>query len=326
MFCQNCGFNLDDNAAFCPNCGNAVAKADASIYTSTAPVATPAPEQTYAAPQQNYTTPQPVYNVPQPTYNAPQPTFLNPITARFNTAFSNALFLVVCILVTVSTVFSSFTPTDTSQSFSPDVLGILFSIFLWITFVSAKKGNVSVKSLRSTSGIVLAMYILMWVVIGLFVIAGAIFLVIGNDAGKFLEAVMVELPYETRYEIANIISELGISSIDDILVFFAIVAFVSAGIATVLNILFYGSLRKFAKTLYTSALNGADSIKKASVCSIWLLIVGIFTALTIFNSSGAEIIAKISQSATYIILFIWIRKFFVAATPTFTAPQQNYIG
>ena len=266
MFCQNCGFNLDDNAAFCPNCGNAVAKADASIYTSTAPVATPAPEQTYAAPQQNYTTPQPVYNVPQPTYNAPQPTFLNPITARFNTAFSNALFLVVCILVTVSTVFSSFTPTDTSQSFSPDVLGILFSIFLWITFVSAKKGNINVKSLRSTSGTTFAMYIVMWVAVGILGLCGLLLLVAGNALGG---SIMGSLVDELGSD-AAILYELGLGSAGAAFAFIVIIVLIIAGLLAVYNIFFIGGLHKFAKSIYTSAQNGFENIEKANSCSIWL--------------------------------------------------------
>lgn len=40
MFCQKCGAKLEDNTAFCSNCGNRVLGA------------TPAPQQPYAAPQQ----------------------------------------------------------------------------------------------------------------------------------------------------------------------------------------------------------------------------------------------------------------------------------
>lgn len=320
MFCQNCGFNLDDNAAFCPNCGNAVAKAEAPAPAA-APVATPAPEQTYAAPQ-------PTYTAPQPTYAAPQQVFLNPVTARFNAVFSDVLFMVVCILVTVSAVFSSFKVTTTawggtSTSFSPDVFGVLFTIFLWMTYTSAKKGNINVKSLRSTSGTTLAMYIVMWVVVGLLGLAGILLLVSGNALGsEFMDAI----PSEVGGAFAEIIYELGINSIDALFTLFAIIMLFIAGIFAVVNIFFYGSLHKFAKSLYTSAQNGFENIQKAKTCSTWLIVVGILNALSSFSGGFAGFIAGAAQSATYIILFVWIKKYFTAPVQTFVAPPQNYVG
>ena len=58
MTCQNCGAQLNEGAAFCPNCGTPVSQTQTQ------------PQQQYAQPQQQYTQPPQQYN--QPQYNQPQ--------------------------------------------------------------------------------------------------------------------------------------------------------------------------------------------------------------------------------------------------------------
>lgn len=339
MFCQNCGSNLDNNAAFCPNCGAAAPKAETAAPQPVvaSPVATPAPEQTYTAPveapapQQTYTAPQQTYSAPQQNYTAPQQVFtgyaLNPVTARFNSVFSDVLFMIVCILVSVSTLFSSIQVSTnvwggTSTSFSPDVFGILFTIFLWMTYSSAKKGNINIKSLRSTSGTTFAMYIVMWVAVGILGVCGLLVLVAGNAVGG---SIMGSLVDELGSD-AAIFYELGLGSAGAAFTFIAIVILLMAGVFAVFNIFFVGGLHKFAKSIYTSAQNGFENIVKANSCSIWLLVMGIINVLGSFSGGFTGFIAGAAQSATYIILFIWIKKYFVAPAQTFVAPPQNYVG
>lgn len=62
MFCKNCGQQLAEGAAFCPNCGAAVTQPDATPTTSEQPAA----EQATAQPQQPYTQPQQPYTPQQP--------------------------------------------------------------------------------------------------------------------------------------------------------------------------------------------------------------------------------------------------------------------
>ena len=54
MFCQNCGKEISDNAAFCPSCGRATAVSNASQGG-------PMPSQRYGAPPPQYGAPPPVY-------------------------------------------------------------------------------------------------------------------------------------------------------------------------------------------------------------------------------------------------------------------------
>lgn len=67
MFCKNCGQQLAEGAAFCPNCGAAVTQPDATPTTSEQPAA----EQATAQPQQPFTPPQQPYGQ-CPGYGTPQ--------------------------------------------------------------------------------------------------------------------------------------------------------------------------------------------------------------------------------------------------------------
>lgn len=75
MFCKNCGQQLAEGAAFCPNCGAAVPAEEQPIQAETQPVQTqeqPTEAQPVQAAQQPYTPPQPQQPyAPQPPYGQP---------------------------------------------------------------------------------------------------------------------------------------------------------------------------------------------------------------------------------------------------------------
>ena len=330
MFCQNCGFNLDNNAAFCPNCGTAAPKPEAAAPIA-APVATPAPEQTYAAPQPTYAAPEQSYTAPQPTYTAPQQVFTgyaaNPVTARFNSVFSDVLFLIVCIFVSVYTLFASFVTTTnaygyTSTEFSVNIFGILFTIFTWMAYASAKKGNINIKAIRGISGTILALSIVLWVAIGIFGVCGLLLIAAGDAVGDDL---MSELVSTINID-AELIYNLGIRSIEEIFIFFGVLFLLVAGIFALFNILFIGKLHKFAKSIYTSAQTGYENVAKAKSVSTWLLVVGILSAIGSFSGGFTGFLSGAGLAAAYIVLFVWIKKHFVAPTQIYTAPPQNYVG
>ena len=65
MFCQNCGNQLTEGAAFCGQCGAKVAEPAAPQQ--------PTYEAPQSAPQPAYEAPQPAYSAPQTSYTVPQP-------------------------------------------------------------------------------------------------------------------------------------------------------------------------------------------------------------------------------------------------------------
>lgn len=69
MFCKNCGQQLAEGAAFCPNCGAAVPAEEQPIQAEAQPVPTeaqPTEAQPVQAQQQPYTPPQQPYAPQQP--------------------------------------------------------------------------------------------------------------------------------------------------------------------------------------------------------------------------------------------------------------------
>lgn len=71
MFCKNCGQQLAEGAAFCPNCGAAVPAEEQPIQAEAQPVPTeaqPTEAQPVQAQQQPYTPPQQPFTPPQQPY------------------------------------------------------------------------------------------------------------------------------------------------------------------------------------------------------------------------------------------------------------------
>lgn len=66
MFCKNCGQQLAEGAAFCPNCGMTVTQPDTAPAASEQPAAEQgtAQQPPYTQPQQPYTQPQQPYGQP----------------------------------------------------------------------------------------------------------------------------------------------------------------------------------------------------------------------------------------------------------------------
>ena len=77
MFCQNCGNQLTEGAAFCGQCGAKVAE-PAAPQQPTYEAPQSAPQPAYEAPQPAYEAPQPAYEAPQPAYSAPQTSYTVP--------------------------------------------------------------------------------------------------------------------------------------------------------------------------------------------------------------------------------------------------------
>lgn len=73
MFCKNCGQQLAEGAAFCPNCGMTVTQPDTAPAASEQPAAEQgtAQQPPYTQPQQPYTQPQQPYGQ-YPGYGMPQ--------------------------------------------------------------------------------------------------------------------------------------------------------------------------------------------------------------------------------------------------------------
>ena len=223
--------------------------------------------------------------------------------------FKDKLFLVLCILVSVATVFSI------ANSNVPLLL-IMFTIFLWLIYAKATKNAVDIKNMRCVSGTVFATYVINWVIIGLLgfatVIGAIITLAIGSTAE--FENTINQILSEYDFSVNGFDSLLALTtgSIMIIAVVAFIIFLVICVIAAIVNVFGMRSLHKFAKSLYISAEIDNFCIEKLNAAKSWLLVFGIFTCISALPciDNFKAFITSGSLGAAYILAYVLVKKHF----------------
>lgn len=223
--------------------------------------------------------------------------------------FKDKLFLVLCILVSVATVFSI------ANSNVPLLL-ILFTIFLWLIYAKATKNAVDIKNMRCVSGTVFAAYVINWVLIGLLgfatVIGAIITLAIGSTAE--FENTINQILSEYDFSVNGFDSLLALTtgSIMIIAVVAFIIFLVICVIAAIVNVFGMRSLHKFARSLYISAEIDNFCIEKLNAAKSWLLVFGIFTCISALPCiyDFKAFITSGCLGAAYILAYVLVKKHF----------------
>ncbi len=213
-------------------------------------------------------------------------------------AFSDTLFLVICILLTVGAGFNLI-------SGSIDVINVLLTIAFWLIYYTAKnEPSFNIKRLKFLSGIVYAKYVLCWVAVGILTFCGVLFMflfpIVSNLYGNLLEDIL-----SSYNDIASILGgaiSLGTAAIGII----AGIAFwiIAIGI-TIINIFYTKKAHCFTKSLISSAESGEFQISNAKYISVWFIVMGIFEVI---SANKDNIIPCLTIGAAYIIGYIWMNK------------------
>ena len=285
MFCKNCGAQLNDGAAFCTSCGAQTNAQTEQPEASAQPVNNAQPEQPF----------QPT----MPVQEAAQFGAVSTMLGRFSAVFSDTLFLVICILVSANAAFTLLCGASNLVGLVP---GVLFTIFLWLTYVGAKKGEISGKYMRYTSGTVFALYIVGWVCAGAFALLALISLV----SGGLLSSILSEFGGDLYYEFGALFSG-GIG------VLLAILFLVIGAAIAVLNYFGVLTLHKLAKSMYMSVESGVEQLEKVDSAKTWMLVFGIVYGIGALGSVGdiKSFLAEGSLAAAYIVAYVWLGKNFV---------------
>ena len=214
------------------------------------------------------------------------------------------LFLVLCILISVSCALQLINS-------GLDVLTILFTIFLWLTYAQARKGIADAKQLRCISGTVYAQYVLVNVLSILLIVCaaiiGATFGILASDPALMNElfSAFDAVPIDTN-TLAQVLGSLsGI-------VIFIIFAFIGAAMLVV-NLFSNRYIHRFAKSVYQSVESGALELKHAKTAYGWLFAFGIFSGISFLGTLGSgdliAILADGSACAMPIIAALLIKKY-----------------
>lgn len=268
MICKNCNHQCADTDVFCTYCGATLEK------------------ETAAPASEAFATSEPV--ISQPVISDT----VNPIVQKWQQIFSHNLFLVMAILVSCSAVFSLL-------SGSVNVISILFTIFFWILFASAKKNEVSAKQIRWVSGTIYAQKIVNWVLVGLLGFCAIISI--------FSTSLLSSILRFGNLGDSSVYSILGGFGATALGVIVAIALLIAAAFIVVVNILYITPAHQIANSLY----NGFIDTNRLHIVKTWSLVLGILSGVSaLFTIGGGfcSFIASASVAAAYIIAYVWIDK------------------
>lgn len=219
-------------------------------------------------------------------------------------ALKHPLFFVLCILVSASCALTLI------QS-GPDVLSILFTIFLWLTYAKSRKDIADASHLRCVSGTLYAQYIIVNVCAILLIVVGAILglglFALGSDL-SFVNEMLSEL--DLGADVLALFGQLSTAVLGTVI----FIAFVIAGVLMlVVNLFSTRYIHRFAKSVYQSIASGALTLKHAKAAHGWLWAFGVISGIGALGNLGSGDLVLILSSgascAAPIIAAILIKKY-----------------
>ena len=294
MYCKNCGREIGD-AKYCPLCGT---EQDTRLSD---------PE-----------------NMFEPDHRSGG----SFVAERYRYIFRDPLFLVLviletaaCIIMLCSGSIASYSSTggNVSVNIGADIPSILFTIALWLIFAQAKKPGPGFGTAGFTiaSGVVKAIWILLWIVIGIMAVALVGFAAVG---GEILENLPPEIfDFDFDIDIPNALGASRTITPEMTLFIPAVIVAIIAVVLIVLiviNLLYVRKLHKFAKSVCVSLKTGMLDIKCAGAVRGWMIagfVLECLSILTVFSGriNALIVIAQICSAAATLIAAILIKRHFI---------------
>ena len=238
-----------------------------------------------------------------PTLNPEAP--VSPLAARLKGLFNDTLFLVVCILMTVSVGIGVL-----NTNF--DVIKILYTVFLWLCYVNCRGDIIESRYIRNISGTVYASYVITNVAIGIIavcgIIVGALMPVVAANI-EFMDTLKGELSAQLGSYADWIVPLIASSGI-----LLIIVAVVACGIGFVINFLGRRVIHRFIKAQYVALDCATENNADLGAAKGWLMAFGILSAVGALSSIGdfAALLANGSYAAALIIGSVLIGRHYSA--------------
>ena len=214
--------------------------------------------------------------------------------SRTFAALGSGLFLALCILVSASTLIGCFLG-------SYSVIGVLFTVFLWMVFAARRSGRIDTARLRCISGTVLAHMIVVLVFGGLLAVLAVLVMVISLAFGS---GILVQSIHDVlNYLYPGAIGSFGWLTSGVI----GIVLIVNAAAFITIAIIGLGKLHRFVRSVYRHELDPSVPYECASGARAWAIVFASFCGLGIAFTGfiGA------CCCAAYIIFALIIGKYFI---------------
>lgn len=269
MICKVCNSHVDDNFEYCPVCGTKV--------------------EHQAQPDAGYG-----------QYGAPQPQ--TDIGTVLRNTFSSNLFLAACILATVVPAVGIIIDVFSFNIFGT-VISVIGAVAMWMLYSAASQGK-GLADYTTPFKMIHVLTTIQWVC-GWIAVGGlgfmALIIFVSED---IISDMALKIADNYAYGWNEVMSELGINFASRLLVSVFIIA---AVIMVILNIFYFGNLRKCAASFKDTAVSGAPMLHKIGTIKAWMIVLGILNALTAVGSLGDSVLAFVSNgcsSALMILMFI----------------------
>lgn len=238
-----------------------------------------------------------------------EPVSLNPAADKIFALLKDNLFLVVCILITVSAA------TSVINGAIP-LFTILIAIFLWCIYSSAQKGFVNENQLRNISGTVYASYIVTNVLAGIFVFLGLLMSAMSSFLSSLkLSDILNELSLEFNefdVDISDFLYDLPQNIVSIIGILSAITFIFIAAVILIFNILGVRKIHRFIKSVYMGVMYQNPNFEKVNAARNWILVFAIFSGISALFSLTGGLLTFAStgtQSVAMILVYILIDKY-----------------
>ena len=206
-----------------------------------------------------------------------------------------------------------------------------------MTYASALKGELNRSGLAMISGTTKAVKII-------FIVAGAILIVCSiviaalsgsaiqemltdgevtsfselfkSDVGNYLEINGVKASglQEFAAELDAAIKESGVpfgALLEAFLFGVSIGLFIGGALMLVMAFTFYRTLHKFHKSVCLNAKYGTSEIKSAKAAKVWLLVLGILSAISALSTPiGVALLPQLVNAGVYIVGYVFISRYF----------------
>lgn len=232
---------------------------------------------------------------------------INPVEDFVLRILKDNLFFALCLLVSSATVFAI-------ASGSINIIGILMSVFLWITYAGANKGFADANQLKNVSGTYYANYIISFVGAILVLVSGLIMAVVFGlvaASGELIDGLFEELELIVDNTVTSFL--VGLLSVSAVWVF-VVFALVGVGIILVLKFAVKPTHR-FIQSIYKSLEKGEFLFCCQNTAKTWLLVSGILNGLSalicLIGANIEGVLSGGSTAAASIIGSILINKYFI---------------
>lgn len=205
---------------------------------------------------------------------AAEPVSVNPAADKVLGMLKDSLFLVICILVSVSCILSLSTG-------GVPLLQILMAVFLWIAFAQGRKGFADSSQLKNISGTIYANYVLVNIGTICIMVSGALiglawqFIADTAATQELIDEVIGLVGIENTYLVETLFDVSGL---------FVAGIFVAVGLVLLLiNVLGFRKIHRLAKSTYQSVDFCVPNFENANGAKNWMVV---FAVLELVSSAS----------------------------------------